>query len=77
MIMAVEVAVAVEGEALVVVTVAVAEGILVVAEVVAGAVLLEDLGTGLAQAAITTALPASKSWCSVVVLHSLCSIQCQ
>ncbi len=68
MIMAGEVAVAVEEVVLVVVTVAVEEGILVVAEVVAGAeVLLEDLGTGLAQAAITTALPASKPWCFIVV----------
>lgn len=68
MIMAGEVAVAVEGVVLAVVTVAVAEGILVVAGVVAGAeVLLEDLGTGLAQAAITTALPASKSWWFMVV----------
>ena len=68
MIMAGVVAVAVEGEVLVVVTVAEAEGILGVAEVVAGVeVLLEDLGTGHAQAAITTALPASKLWCFIVV----------
>lgn len=76
MIMAVEeVAVAVEEVVLVVVIVAVAEGILGVAEVLAGAVLLEDPGTGLAQAAITTALLASE--CFVVLLHNPCSIHCQ
>lgn len=68
MIMAVEeVAVAVEEVVMVVVIVAVAEGILGVAEVVAGAVPLEDPGTGLAQAATTTALPASKPWCFIVM----------
>jgi len=77
MIMAGKVAVAVEGEVLVVVTVAVAEGILGVAEVLAGAVLLEDPGTGLAQAAIITALPASEPWCFVVVLYNPCSIKGQ
>lgn len=79
MIMVGEVAVVVEGEVLVVATVAVAvaEEILVVAEVVAGVVLLEDPGTGLAQAAITTALPASEPWCFVVVLYNPCSIKGQ
>ena len=68
MIMAGEVAVVAEGEVLVVGIVAAAEGILAVAEVVAGAeVLLEDLGTGRVQAAITTVSPASKPWCFIVV----------